>query len=235
MSEKKDKTISEALQKYKEIQLNNIKAFEEIDPDYHAQIMSQIEDLANLDDNIPAHKSALLQRLMQNKLPLKYPPPLSFSQPWYDLIDECKPIPILLGGYRPKEEIDGTFFEEGLIINQTLWKISSFGNQAKKLMNFLNKYMNQDSNEIYGLLLFDDWGILNKIENEDLINIYVNQPYFIVENQFWGKFKVQCVCISELGLEKLKNKNNFDYFISQSEFTINVINQQHYIWIIQKE
>ncbi len=219
---------SDALKKYKEVQFKNLQSFEELDPSFKDDLMTQIEEA------LPAHQSALMQRLLQNKQPLPYPPPLSFSQPWYDLIDESLPIPILLGGYRPNEEIDGVLFDEGIIINQTLWKISNSSDAAKKLMKILNQHMNQDSNEIYGLLLFDDWGILHKIENEDLISIYEEQPFFIVENQFWGNFQVQCLKVSFDEIKKIKDKESSLFFLSQQEFTINIVNQQYYVWSIQK-
>ena len=63
--------------------------------------------------NIDASKSALLDRLLEGKEPLPEPPPLSFSYPWYTLIEEGAGI-------------SHTVFEltaEWLVVNQYRWKI----------------------------------------------------------------------------------------------------------------
>ena len=71
---------------------------------------------------IEMEHSALLQRLIEGKNPLPEPPPLSFSYPWYDLIDKGWAVPF--------EVLDSkgtcaekTFGDRALFINQTRWRI----------------------------------------------------------------------------------------------------------------
>lgn len=65
--------------------------------------------------------SALLQRLAKGKEPLPAPPPLSFSYPWYELMEQgyAEPIDVWVGDKTTNE----MFGYRAIVINQTPWKV----------------------------------------------------------------------------------------------------------------
>ncbi len=66
---------------------------------------------------INAHKSALLKRLLDGKEPLPVAPPLSFSYPWYDLIEDGYDEPLEVWKLsRPGEP-------DKIVINQHRWPL----------------------------------------------------------------------------------------------------------------
>lgn len=66
------------------------------------------------------HKSALLQRMMEGKQPLPEPPPLSFSYPWYSLLEEGVGYPQEVF---KTEGFETDLFGEVIIINQFSWNL----------------------------------------------------------------------------------------------------------------
>lgn len=70
--------------------------------------------------NADADHSALLARLLAGRPALGDPPPLSFSAPWYALIEEGRAANVCVerGNYHD-------FFPGCLLINQTPWRIVS--------------------------------------------------------------------------------------------------------------
>jgi hypothetical protein len=85
--------------------------------------------LSPLLKHYPSPKSALFARLLSGKPPLPYPPPTSYSYPWYALIDD---------GYSDNVSLDGfstDLGKPGVIINQSFWSIVRNNQAAQKLMH----------------------------------------------------------------------------------------------------
>jgi len=64
----------------------------------------------------PGHeKSALFSRILNGQEALPYPPPLSFSYPWYELIDNKNEHPVQIGFFpnNPNQ----------ILINQCVWQV----------------------------------------------------------------------------------------------------------------
>lgn len=78
-------------------------------------------DLFSLKINL--RKSRLYQRLLSGKEPLLYPPPTSFSYPWYELIEDGYGFPaeVLTP---PKQIFKSNDGKDCLSIDNCLWEIS---------------------------------------------------------------------------------------------------------------
>lgn len=65
--------------------------------------------------------SALLRRLIEGKQPLPNPPPLSYSYPWYELMEKGWAIPTEVWEGNEKFNAEQQF--QALVINQQPWRI----------------------------------------------------------------------------------------------------------------
>ncbi len=90
----------------------------------HAFPSSLVEFEAELDH------SSLFRRLIEGKSPLPAPPPLSFSQPWYELAER--------GWATPQTVVE---IPDGLVINNTLWKIESKSGERYVLLEGNDRYV----------------------------------------------------------------------------------------------
>jgi len=70
---------------------------------------------------INSHKSALLERMLSGLDPLPNPPPLSFSYPWYTLIEDGIDYPLEV--FKPSAQFTEYFKHPMLVINQSFWRI----------------------------------------------------------------------------------------------------------------
>ena len=130
----------------------------------------------------PNEKSALFARLLSGKAPLPFPPPTSFNQPWYDLIECAGPFDIQLGGMLPAWEVpassDGSVFLEYLIINKCPWGVVN-GNDAAALL----------SEQLSQLRACTDGNV-----RSDLLNAIgaclLQRPEWTVRFEPWAEYKV---------------------------------------------
>lgn len=67
---------------------------------------------------VTANKSSLLDRMLKGKDPLLYPPPKSFSYPWYDLMETGEGYPLDVSR---TEGMEKDIFGDAIIINQSVW------------------------------------------------------------------------------------------------------------------
>lgn len=79
----------------------------------------------------PGPKSALFHRLLSGRPALPFPPPTSFSYPWYAVVEEPGPFSVMLGAQ--------PFGDHGttLVINQCPWERTGHNDAATALMAFL--------------------------------------------------------------------------------------------------
>lgn len=76
-------------------------------------------------------KSALFARLLSGKPALPYPPPTSFSYPWYEVVEEPGPFPVTVGSPLAADCRSGASDE--MVIDQCSWKIVSSNAAATEL------------------------------------------------------------------------------------------------------
>lgn len=93
-----------------------------------------------LDERLPidghpgSAKSALFARLLNGKAALPYPPPTSYSYPWYAVVEEAGPFPVSVGRAMSgggARETTGGFV---LRINQCTWEVESLNEAAERLL-----------------------------------------------------------------------------------------------------
>lgn len=70
---------------------------------------------------INAYKSSLLERMLSGQEPFDIPPPISFSYPWYTLIDDGYAYPLEVT--KPTGIFVKAFKTPVLLINQSIWRI----------------------------------------------------------------------------------------------------------------
>ena len=129
----------------------------------------------------PGEKSALFARLLSGKAPLPFPPPTSFNQPWYDVIEESGPFHIVLGGMLPAWDVphpDRTIFLEYLIVNGCPWGVVS-GNEAASRMSDLLSRLRDCKDRSDGDALLDGIG-----------ECLLERPEWIVRVDPWTDFRV---------------------------------------------
>jgi len=76
-------------------------------------------------------KSALFARLLSGKPALPYPPPTSYSYPWYEVIEEPGPFPVSIRSQLAADGRPGASDE--IVIDQCSWKIVSSNAAATEL------------------------------------------------------------------------------------------------------
>lgn len=118
-----------AVLKYRDIrEKNNLHSFEQMSEDEKLHLMKDLakakEFKGALTFDIVDEKSALFSRLLDGKKPLIYPPPCSYSYPWYEVIEESGPFDLSLEA-RDIEEIiwDNLTEERQVLIEQTPWQV----------------------------------------------------------------------------------------------------------------
>lgn len=82
-------------------------------------------------------KSALFARLLEGRQPLIYPPPCSFSYPWYAVIEDQGPWEIFAPAQSVKDML-ATYHEndKGLMIDHSVWKLLSIISNTEALITF---------------------------------------------------------------------------------------------------
>lgn len=106
----------------------------------YREIVGPSADGIELDANPDPHHagepwpgSALMARLLADKLPLPEPPPTCFGQPWYAAIEEQGPFNAMLSGSVPSwdaaDHQQGVIYLEYLVLNGCPWGVID-GNEA---------------------------------------------------------------------------------------------------------
>jgi hypothetical protein len=116
--------------------------------------------------HVPNPKSSLFARLLDGKAPLLFPPPTSFSYPWYQLIEDGFSDNVSLDGF---VDLYGDKPDTGVALNQALWKIMLNNAAAKSLMQ-LSKKVAKTKNLV-----------LNLHESMEAKQILLQKPEWIVK------------------------------------------------------
>lgn len=84
-----------------------------------------------IDGGAGDEKSALFARLLSGRAALPYPPPTSYSYPWYEIIEEPGPFPVTISGPLAADGRQGA--AEEMVIDQCAWTIVASNSAAAKL------------------------------------------------------------------------------------------------------
>jgi len=125
-------------------------------------------------------KSALFARLLEGKHALPYPPPTSFSYPWYEIIEKAGPHHVMIGGGVSMAGIahcdGGIGTDEHIVLNQCTWTILHKNTGAEEFQKFLclaQAHINNPESAI-----------------EVLHSIIAMKPEYVVTYGKWGEFKL---------------------------------------------
>ncbi len=114
----------------------------------HGITAEQIRDMLR-EYHRPGPKSALFARLLSSKEPLPYPPPTSFSYPWYALIEKPGPHPVSsVGGAATLQSIIngdmGGGCKRHILLDQCVWDIVSANGPAEELLSIAAQFSEQE-------------------------------------------------------------------------------------------
>ncbi|MBI1890852.1 MAG: hypothetical protein HYS18_09415 [Burkholderiales bacterium] len=138
----------------------------------------------------PSPQSALFARLLEGKAPLPYPPPTTYSYPWYDIIEKPGKYHVSVSGVHVE---DG---HESIELNQCTWPILRKSGGASDFLAFLRQAANRLSVSPDALALLE--------------KALANQPEFIVTYGHWGEFRLSMGRIIRQGRRVMVEGSRFD-------------------------
>jgi hypothetical protein len=133
----------------------------------------------------PGPKSALFARLLEGKEPLPFPPPTSFSYPWYDLVELPGPHTVSsVGGTANLAALlngdMGTGCERKILINQCVWGGEHANAAAEELLAIEEEFSRRSHAEP---ALAPFW--------QRIQDAYRANPVFIVRYGRWEPFQMR--------------------------------------------
>lgn len=135
----------------------------------------------------PGPQSALFARLLAGREPLSFPPPTSFSYPWYALIEEPGPhvlssvsgAAMLAAKYQSRIHELGCF--QHIQLDQCIWGIVSANAAAEELLEIDQRFASRATDAEPALAPF--W--------ESIQAAYAKQPEFLVRYGQWPTFRMR--------------------------------------------
>lgn len=125
-------------------------------------------------------KSALFSRLLEGKAALPYPPPTSFSYPWYDVIEQPGPHHVTIGGGVSVAGVahweDGIGSDGHIVLNQCAWTILRKNEAAEQFHAFLQQMHMHAGDQMKAV--------------EMIQPILAMKPEYIVTYGQWGEFRL---------------------------------------------
>ncbi len=136
-------------------------------------------------------KSALFARLLDGKPALAEAPPLSFSYPWFALLEEPGPFNVSLGvlpahAKHPRETAQS---ENGtLLINQCPWSVVSANDAGRTLLD-LQSQLSKTARPLQkgAQCVVHQWSPSLLAE---VLKAYADRPEFIVQNGNWPTYRL---------------------------------------------
>lgn len=145
-------------------------------------------------------QSALFARLLEGKAALPYPPPTSYSYPWYDLIEKPGPHHVSIGGGVSVAGIahwDGGISTDGhIVLNQCLWNIVHKNEGANQFHAFLQQVHAHASDPQKAIAALQP--------------ILRMKPEYVVTYGKWGQFKLSLGRIVRRGRRASVADSRFD-------------------------
>lgn len=160
--ERETNRVREALRRYNEIVDANAKRTplaESLGADRNASRLHS-----------PGPKSALFSRLLAGGEPLPFPPPTSFSYPWYELIE--KP------GSHIVHSVGVAGGADHILLNQCAWKIASSNAAAQELLKLEQEFAGRTAQSEPALAPY--W--------QRISDAYRANPLFLVSFGQWPAF-----------------------------------------------
>lgn len=156
------------------------------------EIKTKMRSFVNLTANPPGHsKSALFARLLDGKPPLPFPPPTSFSYPWYTIIEDNGPHSVRLGGAPTLASLingaSGASGEFSLFINQCDWSVLDANAAARSLLDLqpqLAALASRDEDGTIGFFVWTD-DLLQRVKDS-----YAAKPEFTVQHGPWPAYRL---------------------------------------------
>ncbi len=129
-------------------------------------------------------RSALMNRLLNGKDPLPYPPPKSDATPWYSLVEDNEVHRVSLDLGRPTMLAVDSYVKASqlgqLFINGNGWDIVSTNDDAEAFLDLMEtQWVEVDGKHVRP----DDYA-------EKALAIAFGNPEFIVKDRFYGEFRV---------------------------------------------
>lgn len=92
--------------------------------------------------HVPNPKSRLFARLMEGKSPLPFPPPTTYSSPWYELVEDGFSDKVFLDGF---VDLYRKGAQAGILINQCVWNVLHENAAASELRVLRDRIKNTRS------------------------------------------------------------------------------------------
>lgn len=127
----------------------------------------------------PGPQSALFARLLAGREPLSFPPPTSFSYPWYALIEE--PGPHVLSSVSGAAMLAAKYQSRVFQLDQCIWGIVSANAAAEELLEIDRRFASRTTDAEPALVPF--W--------ESIQAVYAKQPEFLVRYGQWPTFRMR--------------------------------------------
>ena len=135
-------------------------------------------------------KSALFARLLDGKSPLPYPPPTSYAYPWYGVIEDKGPFPVMVSfvereGRTP--EAQRTLSEHELMINGCYWTIVGTNRAAGRLIQLQRQLKRGEP---------DENGLPGRVHGwtpdflAEVRETYAAGPTFYVKHGRWSNYRL---------------------------------------------
>lgn len=155
-------------------------------------IKTKMRMFVNLTANPPGHpKSALFARLLDGRPALPFPPPTSFSYPWYTIIEVKGPHAVRLGGASTLGSLfkgtSGASGEFSLLINQCAWSVLDANAAARSLLDLqpqLEALASRDEDGTIGFFVWTD-DLLQRVKGS-----YAAKPEFTVQHGPWPAYRL---------------------------------------------
>lgn len=161
--------------------------------------------IANVLSHTPGDpRSALFMRLLEGKLPLDYPPPLSYSQPWYDIVEVPGAHDVQIGNLRP----------DRVLINECQWKIIETNAAAPRLIEVaahvqaLIAQRNCPSSSPGDQSWIDEQ--LAALQDGELAEALDARPEFIVQYPYYPPYRLFLAPARRRGVRKWALKHRSD-------------------------
>jgi len=185
-------------------------------------IKQKMRSFGSLTGNAPGDsKSALFARLLDGKASLPFPPPTSYSYPWYSVIEDAGPHRVMLGGIVSEVWLlngtRGTTDNLRVNINQCLWKIKSLNEAAQRLIDLDRQLQSlsrkEEPHKEWSSLIYD-W------TDDFLLQVkaaYADVPEFTVQYGQWTEYRL---FVAQLDGDDNCHRSNKKYAKSKMNLTV---------------
>lgn len=158
-----------------------------------AQIRPHIASFERFKGNSPGHpKSGLFARLLAGKDALEFPPPLSYSYPWYSVVEGAEAHVVHVAPGLNAADLPAEFQRKdlpfALSINQHGWAVVSMNSAAQQLTE-LNQELRSLRMAAQGNLPQANYGWTQDLYQR-VLDAYRQKPEFVVQCPHWEPYRL---------------------------------------------